>query len=133
MDEASVRQWYQEYLNAWASAVHGDLAERERVMSFYAFPLVVTSDRGARVVGSADEMLAFVKREADRLRPDGYSHTVALRADLISLNAKTTIYRGEISRRRTDGSEIARVDASYLIASGANGPRIYVIAGHSPK
>jgi hypothetical protein len=48
------------------------------------------------------------------------------------LNATSALYRGTFSRQRSDGVEISRLTATYLVTEGAAGRRISVLAVHSP-
>jgi hypothetical protein len=42
------------------------------------------------------------------------------------------LYRGMFSRHRSDGVEISRLTATYLVTDGEVGRRISVLAVHSP-
>jgi hypothetical protein len=130
MEDEAARAWFQQYLDAFAAAATGPSGGIRRLLEFYGVPLVLSTDDGAQALAHEEDVLAFVNELVDRLRPERYSHTVTLGDELTEINGSTTLYRGEFSRLRTDGSEIARVGATYLIATGALGRRIFVVAAH---
>jgi uncharacterized NTF2-like protein DUF6841 len=48
------------------------------------------------------------------------------------LNDTSALYRGTFSRQRSDGEEISRLTATYLVTDGAAGRRISMLAVHRP-
>lgn len=52
-------------------------------------------------------------------------------SDVTVLNTTTALYLGTFSRRRSDGGEINRLTATYLVTDGVTGRRISVLAVHS--
>jgi hypothetical protein len=129
VDSSQIRDWFQGYLDAFASAVN-DLSESRGMLNFYAVPLILAGDDEARVLTSEEDVLAIVKRAAVGLQSDHYSHSQLLDSDLIEINSSTVLLRGEFARRRMDGTEIQRVGATYLIARGVVGLRIFAVAAH---
>lgn len=61
----------------------------------------------------------------------GYGHSEILDPQATILNPASALYRVTISRRRSDGDEINRLTATYLITDGPAGRRISVLAVHS--
>ena len=55
-----------------------------------------------------------------------------LGSEVTVLNSRSALYRGTFSRQRSDGGEINRLTATYLVTDGAAGRRISVLAVHSP-
>jgi hypothetical protein len=55
-----------------------------------------------------------------------------LDSEVTVLNSTSALYRGTISRQRSDGGEISRLSATYLVTDGAAGRRISVLAVQSP-
>jgi hypothetical protein len=131
VDSSEIRDWFQGYLDAFAAAVN-DLSKSGGILNFYAVPLILAGDDEAQVLTSEEDVLAIVSRNAASLKPHHYSHSQLLDSDLIEINGSTVLLRGEFSRRRMDGSEIQRVGATYLIARGVVGLRIFAVATHSP-
>jgi hypothetical protein len=124
--------WFQGYLDAVAAAARDPLADPRRLLEFYAVPLVLSGDDGARVFATEAHVIAFVRGLVDGLRPVQYSHSETLDGDLVEVNRSTCLYRAEFSRRRTDGTEIERVGATYFIARGQSGLRIFAVAIRPP-
>ena len=50
---------------------------------------------------------------------------------MVELNASSALLRGRFSRLRHDGSEIARLGATYLVIGTPAGLRICTLALHS--
>jgi hypothetical protein len=122
--------WFQGYLDAVAAAANDPLEDPRRLLEFYAVPLVLSGDAGARVFATEADVITFVTDLTDSLRPLHYSHSETLDGDLVEVNRCTWLYRAEFSRRRTDGTEIERVGATYFIARGQSGLRIFAVAIH---
>ena len=61
-----------------------------------------------------------------------YSRSETLGFEVTVLNSTSALYRGTFSRQRSDGGEISRLAATYLVTDGAAGRRISVLAVHSP-
>ena len=62
--------------------------------------------------------------------PQATTGPETLDSDTTAINATTAFHAAEFSRRRADGSEIARLRAAYLITLGAHGWRISALAVH---
>jgi hypothetical protein len=54
-----------------------------------------------------------------------------LDSEVTVLNAASALYQGTFSRQRSDGSEISRLTATYLVTDGPGGWRISVLAVQS--
>ena len=65
------------------------------------------------------------------MRAAGYDRSDRLAGATTVLNGSCAIHRGRFLRRRADGSDIAQIEASYLIADGPAGRRISAIVLHS--
>jgi hypothetical protein len=131
VDSSEIRAWFQGYLDAFAAAVN-DLSKSGGILNFYAVPLILAGDDEAQVLTSEEDVLAIVPRNAAALKSDQYSHSELLDGHLIEINRSTVLLRGEFSRRRVDGTEIHQLGATYLIARGVSGLRIFAVAAHSP-
>jgi hypothetical protein len=73
-----------------------------------------------------------LQAQVDGMRAAGYHRTEILDREITALNSTSALYRGTFSRQRSDGSEISRVTATYLVTDGPPGRRISVLAVHSP-
>jgi hypothetical protein len=65
------------------------------------------------------------------MRLADYDHSDELAAETVVLNRSCATHRARFSRVRLDGSEIAQVEATYLIVEGTAGRRISAIVMHS--
>jgi len=66
------------------------------------------------------------------MRAVGYHRSEILGSDGTVLNSTSTPYRGTFSRQRSDGGEISRLTATYLVTDGVAGRRISLLPVHSP-
>jgi hypothetical protein len=66
------------------------------------------------------------------MRAADYDHSEVLDFEVTVLNATSALYRGSFSRQRSDGGEISRLTATYLVTDGPVGRRISALAVHSP-
>jgi hypothetical protein len=80
---------------------------------------------------SEDEVLRMVGQQVEGLCAASYHGSEVLAAHVQVLNRASAVARGSFVRRRADGSEIARVNATYLITDGAPGRCISALALHS--
>jgi hypothetical protein len=129
MDKSDVARWFGEYLEAFAACGRGE-RETGSLLSYYGVPLLITTGDGVFALASGDAVVATVQRQVDGMRAAAYARTEILASDVAVLNAKSALYRGTFSRRRSDGSEIGQLTASYLVTDGAAGRRISVLAVH---
>jgi hypothetical protein len=130
VDISEIRDWFQGYLDAFGATVN-DAAESGGMLNFCAVPLIVAGNEEAQVLTSEEDVLALMQGTASALQSDHYSHSELLDSHLIEINRSTTLFRGEFSRRRVDGTEIQRIGAFYLMARSVSGLRIFALAPHS--
>ncbi len=131
VDSSEVSRWFGEYLDAFASCGRGE-SETSTLLAYYGVPLLLTTDEGVFALSSGAEVVAAVQRQVDGMRAAGYSRSETLSSEVTALNARSALYRGTFSRRRSDGAEISRLTATYLVTVGAEGRRISALAVHSP-
>jgi hypothetical protein len=127
VDTSEIRGWFQGYLDAFASTVK-DPSESGGMLKFWAVPLILAGDDEAQVLTSEGDVLAMGQRTAAGFKSEQFSHSELLDSDLIEINGSTALLRGKFSRRRTDGTEIQRVEYTYLIARSVQGLRIFMMA-----
>jgi hypothetical protein len=130
MDNGEVSRWFGEYLDAFASCGRGD-SDTASLLAYYGVPLLLTTDAGVFALTSGDQVVAAVQRQVDGMRAAGYSHSEILSSEVTVLNSTSALYRGTFSRLRSDGGEINRLTATYLVTVGAVGHRISALAVHS--
>lgn len=101
------------------------------MLDWYGVPLLVTTDEGFVVLGSGDEVTAMVQQQAEEMRRALYDHSDVLDFESSVLNAVTARCTGSFSRRRSDGTEIGRLTATYLVTGTSDSRRISALAVHS--
>lgn len=131
VDRNDVSRWFGEYLDAFAACGRGE-AETDSLLEYYGVPLLVTTDDGFFAVTTGDQVVAVLQQQVDGMRAATYSRSEILDSEVTALNATSALYRGTFSRQRSDGSEINRLTASYLVTDGSEGRRISVLAVHTP-
>jgi hypothetical protein len=131
VDVADIREWFDEYLDAFAACGRGESDDLRTLLRYYGVPLLLTTDEVAVALTSEDQVLNAVRRQIEGMRAAGYSRSEALSSELVAINATSALHTAEFSRQRADGSEIGRLRATYLITVGTNGRRISALAVHA--
>ena len=131
VDSNDVSRWFGEYLDEFAACGRGE-SDTGSLLEFYGVPLLITTDGGFFAPASGDQVVAAVQQQVDGMRADAYDRSEILDSEVTVLNSASALYRGTFSRQRSDGSEINRLTATYLVTDGAAGRRISVLAVHSP-
>lgn len=126
-----MNRWFGEYLNAFAACGRGESAA-VCLLTYYGVPLLVTTDEGFFAVTSDEQVVAVLQQQVDGMRAAGYSHSQILGSEVTVLNSTSALYRGTLSRQRSDGAEISRLTATYLVTGGPAGRRISALLVHSP-
>jgi hypothetical protein len=129
VESSEVSRWFGEYLEAFAACGRGE-AETASLLAYYGVPLLITTEDGVFALTTGDQVVAAVQRQVDGMRAAAYARSETLSSEVTVLNGKSALYRGTFSRRRSDGGEIGRLTASYLVTVGAEGTRISVLAVH---
>jgi len=102
------------------------------LLAYYGVPLVLTTDGGSIALTSNEQVVTAVQQQVDGMRAADYNRSEILGSEVTVLNSTSALYRGTFSRHRSDGSEIGRLTATYLVTDGAVGRRFSVLAVHSP-
>lgn len=108
------------------------LPRRVLTSSWAGVPLLVTTDEGFFAVTSDEQVVAVLQQKVDGMRAAGYSHSQILGSEVTVLNSTSALYRGTLSRQRSDGAEISRLTATYLVTDGPARRRISALLVHSP-
>lgn len=130
MDADEVERWFGEYTAVFAAAGRGE-REPADVLAFYDVPLLLSTDAGAVSLPEEAAVIGMVTQQVEAMLSSGYETSEILQAQTTVVNASTALYAGAFSRRRADGTEINRVEATYLIITRAGGPRISALLVHS--
>jgi hypothetical protein len=131
VDAEDVGRWFGEYLDAFAACGRGE-AEAEALLEYYGVPLLLTTDSGFFALTSDHDVVAAMQPQVDGMRAAAYDRSEILDSEVTVLNFTSALYRGTFSRQRSDGGEISRLTATYLVTDGAAGRRISVLAVHTP-
>ena len=131
MDSSDVSRWFGDYLDAFAACGRGE-SETGSLLEYYGVPLLLTTDGGFAALTSDDQVVAVLQQQLDGMRAAGYARTEILGSEVTIVNSASALYRGTFSRQGSDGGEISRLTATYLVTDGAAGRRISVLAVHSP-
>jgi hypothetical protein len=130
VDGSDVSRWFDEYLDAFAACGRGE-RDTAALLAYYGVPLLVTTDEGFFALTGDDQVVATLQGQVDGMRAAGYDRSEILDSEVTVLNSTSALYRGTISRQRSDGGEINRLTATYLVTDGAAGRRFSVLAVHS--
>lgn len=131
MDQNDVTRWFDEYFADFVALGRGEIDDVRRILTHYGVPMLVSSDAGCILLTDEAHILAMAQQQIDGMRSAGYDRSVELLAETTVLNRSSATHHGRFSRRRADGTEIAQVEATYLIADGPAGRRIQAIILHS--
>jgi hypothetical protein len=86
-------------------------------IDFYALPIIYVGPDSVSVIGSRAEAVAFVEGILVRLRPTGFSHTTVERCFVKLLHRSVALCGVDGTRRRSDGSPIERIGATYVLTA----------------
>jgi hypothetical protein len=131
VDSNDVGRWFGEYLDAFAACGRGE-SETASLLEYYGVPLLITTGDGFYALTTDDQVVASIQPQIDGMRAASYSRSEIVDSAVTPLNATSALYRGTFSRQRSDGSEINRLTATYLVTDGVAGRRISVLAVHTP-
>jgi len=131
VDTSDVSRWFGEYLYAFAACGRGE-RDTASLLAYYGVPLLLTTDDGYFALTSDDQVVAAAQRQVDGMRAADYDRSEVLDFEVTVLNSTSALYRGSFSRQRSDGTEISRLSATYLVTDGPGGRRISALAVHSP-
>ena len=123
--------WFSQYLDAFAACGRGE-SDTASLLGYYAVPLIVTTDNGFSALTSDDQVVAVLQQQVNGMRAAAYDHSEVLDSEVTVLNSTSALYRGTFSRQRSDGREIGRLTATYLVTDGPNGHRISALLVQSP-
>lgn len=127
MDSNDVSRWFGEYPDAFVACCRGE-ADPASLLAYDAVPLLLSTDDRFAALTSDDQVKAVMQQQVDGLRAAGYARSEIMASSVTILNATSALYRGTISRQRSDREEISRVTATYLVTEGTVGRRISVLA-----
>ena len=130
MDSDDVELWFASYLDCFVALGRGERDDVEAILDFYGVPMLLSAPGGTGWLHDAEQVLGLTRAQVEGLRHVGFDRTDVLGAQTVLLNEGCARHEGRFVRRTADGAEIARFDASYLLAEGPEGPRIAALAVH---
>ena len=130
MNDSDVSRWFGDYLDAFAACGRGQ-RDTVSLLGYYGVPLLVGTDSGFFAATGNDQVVAVLQPQIDGMRAAGYARTELLESQVTVLNSRSALYRGTFSRQRSDGGEINRFTATYLVTDGPVGRRISALLVHS--
>jgi hypothetical protein len=107
-------QWFGEYVNAFVACGRGE-SETASLLAYYGVPLLLTTDDGFLALTTGDQVVAAVQQLVDALRAAGYARSEIHDSGGAVLNSTSALYHQTFSRYSSDGSEISRGIASYVV------------------
>lgn len=131
MEETEVKRWFDAYLAEFVALGRGDTDDTRRILAHYGVPLLLSTDAGCMALTDEAQVLAAAQQQIDGMRSAAYDRSDELAAETTVLNRCSAVHRARFSRLRADGSEIAQLEATYLITEGPAGRRISAIVVHS--
>lgn len=131
MDSSEVERWFARYLADFVALGRGDVDDLRQVLTHYGVPLLLSTENVCRVLSDEQAILELAQHQVDDLRAAGYDRSDELLTETTILNSTCATHHGRFSRLRKDGTEIAQIEATYLITDGPAGPRISAIIVHS--
>ena len=132
VDEHGVREWFGAYLNDFVALGRGDTDDIRRLLLHYGVPFLLSTDTGTVALTDEAQVLAMARQQVDGMRAAGYDRTEELDTTTVVLNGSCAGHRAQFARLRADGSEIARLEVTYLITDLPEGRRISALVVHSP-
>ncbi len=132
VDEHTVREWFGAYLGDFVALGRGDTDDVGRLLRHYGVPFLLGTDAGTTALTDEAQVLAMARRQVDGMRGGGYDRTEVLDAETVVLNRSCATHRAGLVRLRADGSEISRLEVTYLVTDRPEGRRISALVVHSP-
>jgi len=127
VDRSDVSEWFAEYLSAFAACGRGE-RETASLLEYYGVPLLVSTNDGFAALTGSDQVVAMLRQQIDGMRAASYGRTEVLESDVTLLNATSALYHVTLSRQTSDGREVSRLTATYLVTDGQVGRRFSLLA-----
>jgi hypothetical protein len=131
VDTGSIRRWFDSYLTDFVALGAGEVDDVTRMLQHYAVPMLLSTEAGCTLLADEAQVLAAVRAQTVQMRSAGYHRSEELEAETTMLNPSCAVHRGRFARLRADGTEINRLEATYLITALPVGLRISALVVHS--
>jgi hypothetical protein len=113
-DKAAIHQVVSGYYDAFAR-------DPVAATAFFGEPTLVVLPNEVITMTSRADIGAYVARVLAGLKAAGYSTTTLSDSRVKMLNRTTALYGAIAIRMKTDGTELQRVGATYLLHKGSDG------------
>ena len=131
MNTADIRRWFDAYLADFVALGAGESDDVSLMLKQYGVPMLLSTEAGCMVLTDEAQVLAAAGKQVAQMRSTGYHRSAELAAESMILNPTCALHRGRFARLRADGTEITRLDATYLITALPVGLRISAVVVHS--
>ena len=111
VDSNEVTRWFGEYLDALRRVAEARVT-LVRCFSTTAFRCCSPTATRFGALTSDDQVVAAVHPQVEGMRAAAYARTEITDSEITVLNSASALYRGTLSRQRSDGSEISRLTAT---------------------
>lgn len=125
-----MREWFGAHLSNFVALGRGDADDVRRLLLHYGIPLLISTDAGTTALTDEAGVLAMARQQVQGMRAAGYDRTEELDAETVVLNGSCAGHRAVFARQRADGSEISRLEVTYLITDLTGGRRISALVVH---
>ena len=95
-------------------------------------PVMQIVGQEVSILNTVEEVQARYTALAGHLNAQGYSHSTWMERQVKLLGPATAMVSGAAIRYRTDGSELERIGATYLLRLTETGWKIVVATAHPP-
>lgn len=119
-------RWFGEYVETFQACARGE-SEVSALLDFIDVPLTFATDDGAVALLTEAEVTAAARAMIDGMRAESYDHSRILDLSVEAQNDSSSLCRCTYSRHRSDGTELSRFAASYLVVKGEVGLRISTV------
>ena len=113
-------RWFGEYVETFQACARGE-SEVSALLDFIDVPLTFATDDGAVALLTEAEVTAAARAMIDGMRAESYDHSRILDLSVEAQNDSSSLCRCTYSRHRSDGTELSRFAASYLVVKGEVG------------
>jgi hypothetical protein len=128
-----IREFFLAYLAAFSTLARGDRDDVEQLLAFYGVPLLVSSDGRCATLVDEAQVLGNVQHGIDAMRRLDYDRSILVSAETTIVNRSMAFHHVHVSRLLRDGSEIERIESTFLITETPAGRRFAAIVLHSPR
>lgn len=130
MTAADVDRRFAQYLATITACGRGE-REAEALLEHFSVPLMFVTDAGVATLASDADVVGALAGQVDGMRASGYDHSDVLDSQTTVLNAFAALHRARLARFRKDGSEIGRLEATYLLAGAPDALLIAALIVHT--